>query len=143
MTDPIRIVVDGPPVPYSERTTLWRGKVGSQRRPKVVAYQTAISWAARQVMAGRPPLEGPIWFSATFFMPMPKRMRKMERIIAEQELLPHAKRPDRTNLLKAAEDALNGIVWVDDGQVSGGMPLKFYSRRPRVELTVEPWANNH
>lgn len=31
---------------------------------------------------------------------------------------PHAQRPDLDNLVKLVLDALNGVAWADDGQVS-------------------------
>jgi len=63
-------------------------------------------------------------------------MRVSDRRLAEQGLLWHTKRPDRTNLIKAAEDALNMVVWADDGQVCAGSATKRYSTRPRIEIMV-------
>ena len=41
-----------------------------------------------------------------------------------------------SNYVKAAEDALNGIVWVDDAQVVAGQQAKAYSDVERVEIVV-------
>jgi hypothetical protein len=43
---------------------------------------------------------------------------------------------DRTNYLKACEDALKGIVFRDDCQVIAGEPLKLYGTPPRTEIMV-------
>ena len=52
-------------------------------------------------MAGRPPLDCAVCLTMTAFMPIPTSgLRKAERALAEQELRPHAKRPDMTQLLK-------------------------------------------
>lgn len=49
------------------------------------------------------------------------------------------KRPDGDNLLKMVGDALNGIVWKDDGQIVDGRVRKFYHEiggAPRTEITI-------
>jgi Holliday junction resolvase RusA-like endonuclease len=45
-------------------------------------------------------------------------------------------------MLKSIKDALNGIYWLDDGQVCRMIPVngldsgKYYSELPRVEILV-------
>ena len=48
-------------------------------------------------------------------------------------------RPDRTNIGKLYEDALNGIVIVDDSQIVEGSVGKWYCERPRVEIFITPF----
>lgn len=44
----------------------------------------------------------------TFFMPVPKSMRKADKVLADQGALKHTKRPDLDNLVKMSIDALTG-----------------------------------
>jgi len=46
-------------------------------------------------------------------------------------------RPDLSNYVKFLEDALNGVVWMDDAQIVKLVALKDYSDNPRVELTIQ------
>jgi Holliday junction resolvase RusA-like endonuclease len=47
-----------------------------------------------------------------------------------------AGRPDLTKLVRAAEDALKGVVWADDGQVVGQGNRKVYGEKPGVRICV-------
>ena len=87
-------------------------------------------------MRGEPPIEGPIRLMVIFYLPIPKAMRKADRLLAEREELWHIKRPDRTNFLNAFEDAVTSIVWVDDSQVCAGAAFKRYSPDPRTVAVV-------
>jgi len=49
-------------------------------------------------------------------------------------------RPDGTNLQKAIEDALQGIVYWDDSQVCDVRTQKWFGEPARVEITVEEWT---
>jgi hypothetical protein len=44
-----------------------------------------------------------------------------------------------TQILKAAEDAFNKVVWTDDARVCRHILGKFYSPKPRLEIEVRPW----
>ena len=50
------------------------------------------------------------------------------------------KKPDLDNVIKAIADSLNGIAYKDDAQVVEVVSKKFYSDRPRVEVTIEDLA---
>ncbi|WP_250673527.1 RusA family crossover junction endodeoxyribonuclease [Paraclostridium ghonii] len=47
------------------------------------------------------------------------------------------KKPDLDNIIKSIADSLNGIAYKDDAQVVEVVSKKFYSNRPRVEVTIE------
>lgn len=50
------------------------------------------------------------------------------------------KKPDLDNVIKAIADSLNGIAYKDDAQIVEVVSKKFYSKRPRVEVTIEDLA---
>lgn len=45
--------------------------------------------------------------------------------------------PDVDNVAKSVLDALNGVAWDDDRAVSCLLINKYYSQRPRVEVTIK------
>ena len=47
------------------------------------------------------------------------------------------KKPDLDNVIKVIADSLNGIAYKDDAQIVEVVAKKFYSNRPRVEVTIE------
>ena len=53
------------------------------------------------------------------------------------EILPIIK-PDVDNYFKAVTDALKGIVWVDDNQITDVGMHKRYSDNPRTEINIWP-----
>jgi hypothetical protein len=56
-----------------------------------------------------------------------KRPKAMCGESFSQEKIPHTKKPDADNLLKAVMDALNKVAWNDDSQVISAKSSKFYS----------------
>ena len=48
------------------------------------------------------------------------------------------KKPDLSNVQKAAEDAINGVVFLDDALIVSSYAMKRYSDLPRVEVLVMP-----
>lgn len=45
-------------------------------------------------------------------------------------------KPDADNYAKGPLDAMKGIIWKDDGQIVDLIARKFYSSKPRIEITV-------
>ena len=79
------------------------------------------------------PLDGPLRFAATFYLPTPQALAKH---LAE---LP-TKRPDVDNLMHKLTDFFNGVFWHDDSQIVDLVIAKRYAfnGRPGVEITVAP-----
>lgn len=85
-----------------------------------------------QVLPSRPsaPLEGPLALRLTFFLPRPASLpRRVQH---------HTRRPDLDNLVKAVADALRGVVYHDDAQVTSLWAAKQYDATPGVAIRVEP-----
>lgn len=53
------------------------------------------------------------------------------------------KKPDCDNIAKIILDALNGIAYPDDSQVTCLLVMKRYSESPRVEVTLEAKENTY
>ena len=53
------------------------------------------------------------------------------------------KKPDNDNVVKIIQDALNLVAYHDDVQIVDCQLRKFYSDRPRVEVTIQgAWLGN-
>lgn len=81
--------------------------------------------------------EIPLVVTACIYRPIPKSLKKQEKILAEQgEKLP-VTRPDLDNYLKGILDALNKTVYKDDNQITAIHAYKFYSVNPRIEIEIK------
>ena len=82
----------------------------------------------------RRPLTDPIHLRVDFFLPKPKDLK-----IGRGNKVPHTKKPDADNLLKAVMDAMTEAgVWKDDAQVFWPEAPKWYAQdKTGAEITVE------
>lgn len=83
-----------------------------------------------QVLPVRPPLplDEPLGMSLIFYLPRPKSLpRRVRRPVT---------RPDASNLLKAVEDALLGVVYRDDSLLVDLVVRKYYDPAPGVQILV-------
>ena len=131
--------------------TVW-GEPVAQARPKfaragnhVIAYDPAksrsykqdVKMAALEVRPERP-LECPLSLTVKVFRSIPKGFSKKKAARALAGELRPATKPDLDNIVKGLKDALKGVVWCDDSQVVNLTAGKWYSDRPRVEITIRP-----
>jgi Holliday junction resolvase RusA-like endonuclease len=94
-------------------------------------WRTTLQQIAVEEMGDQPPFDGPIVCGFRFCMPVPKSPAKRDWFKA----MP-IKRPDLTKLTRAAEDALSGIVWVDDSQIVAYAHDKRYAWDGRIGLHI-------
>jgi len=101
----------------------------------LVPKRTHTEWAVMVGHIGRQhapavPLEGPISFTARFFMPKPAS--------AGRKVVFPMKRPDVDNLMHKLTDQWNGVFWLDDSQIVDLIVSKrFAADRCGVEISVE------
>lgn len=106
------------------------------------AWREAVGWAAKAAWKGGP-LEGPLRFQAIFFRrrPLAHFRRRSGQLTTELHdwasiAVPQTK-PDATKLLRSTEDALTGILWIDDAQVVSQAAGKLYGDQPGAIIIVE------
>ena len=51
--------------------------------------------------------------------------------------IPPTTKPDTSNMVKAIEDAMNGVAFVDDAQIVRLFATKLYAEVPGVDVRVE------
>jgi Holliday junction resolvase RusA-like endonuclease len=114
-----------------------KGKNGHFYTPaKTRAYEASLQWAARLEMKSKKPLSGAVKASVTAILPVPVSWPAEKRAEALLGLLRPTGRPDGDNLIKAAFDALNGLVWNDDAQVVEARVSKVYGKNPGIRIEV-------
>lgn len=86
-------------------------------------------------------LDGPLVMKVHIFRPIPKAFSKKKALQAEQGLLRPTTKPDVDNYLKGIKDALKNVIWKDDSQIVDVHTAKFYSNRPRVEVSVSEFQS--
>ena len=74
----------------------------------------------------------PILMDVIFHMPMPKSWSKKKKEMVCGQF--NRQKPDASNLLKAVEDALNGVVYHDDSQIVQVRVTKEWSFEGAMEL---------
>ena len=126
----VAFTVPGVPVAQPRqrvRIAAGNGKAFAQNytpaRHPVNGFKAAVALAAAAAYQG-PPLAGPLRLDVTFLLPRPGRLvwkkREMPRAWAPVK-------PDRDNLEKSLQDALNGQLWIDDQQIVTGNVRKLYA----------------
>lgn len=103
----------------------------------MTAYKQSVKY---HVMAQKPKLieTGAVGVSITFYVYPPKKLLTKKKIAQEltQESIYVDKKPDIDNYFKAVTDALEGILYKNDGQIAVVTMQKLYSLSPRTEIEV-------
>ncbi len=100
-------------------------------------YEAGLRYAAERVMAGKPPLTGPVVVDVVAGMPVPQSWSRKKQAQALAGIIRPTTRPDWENIGKML-DALNEIVWRDDAQVVDGRVRKVYREAPSLSIKVTP-----
>lgn len=133
----VRIIVPGKPVAKGRpRLTTINGHARAFTPDRTVRYENLVATAGAGAMNGAAPLEGALAVTLTAYFQLPKGASKARRVVAAEGRDWHTCRPDGDNIIKAACDALNGIVWRDDAQVASVQIVKLYQETPRLEIEV-------
>jgi Holliday junction resolvase RusA-like endonuclease len=83
-------------------------------------------------------LVGPVEMHLTFYMPIPKSASSRMKLQMRNEIILPDKKPDFDNLAYLVTNALKGIVYKDDAQVTDCVIRKRYSDKPRTVIKVIP-----
>lgn len=112
----------------SARTMPWRQEVaGAAER-------------ARRSSSEEWPTNGPVELRATFYLPRPAGHLGKKGVRPSAPKYP-ATKPDLSKLVRAIEDALTGIVYVDDARIVRHVIYKRYADlgvSPRAEIEIVP-----
>jgi len=127
----VQFTIPGPPCPWARAGK--HGKVqftpSKQRNAMAVAKDLAF-----QAMNGHPPFEGPLELTILAIYPWPTSMPKKRRNAPGGYF--KTTKPDGSNILKLVEDAMNGVVYVDDAQIANLQVQKQYGLTAMTRVTV-------
>ena len=104
---------------------------------KTINYEAALKYAAMQVMGDRAPLDGPLHIDLDIVLPISPSWPKKRQAAARAGGEWPTKKPDYDNVAKML-DALNLVVWIDDGQIVSANIRKRYGDKPGLWVKVKP-----
>ena len=108
--------------------------VGTYDPAKSKGYKLDIKY---QVMAEHPiKMQGPLTMTVDFMMPRPKAHYGAKGLKSNAPFY-HEKKPDIDNLIKGLCDALTGILWDDDTQISVLVATKKYSETVGIRMYLQ------
>lgn len=131
------------PAPRPRKGTLKLGKGENQIKverwydPGSKDKKAIRSYVKKMLPDDYDPIDAEIYIEIKTFKPMIKAFSKVEQFLAEARILRPDKKPDVDNYAKTVLDAINGLVWTDDGRVVDLHIQKFYSVIPRVEVNIK------
>lgn len=85
----------------------------------------------------QPMITTPMKFKCTTYFPIPSSMNKVEKILAELGYIRPISKPDWDNVGKTYSDMVQEQLVLDDSLIIEGKVSKFYSAKPRVEISIE------
>ena len=135
MRDPVVFIIWSEPVAKG-RPRFSRRRTYTPKKTK--QYEDRVAEIARREMQSKPPLGGAVRMEVIACFRVPPSWPRWKRLAAQAGLLGHTHRPDLDNLGKAISDALNGIVYEDDSQITEMDIKKSYGYRDCVQVKITP-----
>lgn len=99
-------------------------------------YESIVQAEYRRQVGNLPPFTGSVEIYITAYKKIAKSLPKYKKKRLTETLTPCTKKPDIDNILKIIMDALNGLAYLDDKQVTNAGACKFYDEVPHVEVTI-------
>lgn len=117
----IQFSVAGVPVPQGSKRHVGNGiMIESAKNLKPWRAEVRAEAIAAMAQFGLTPATGPVRLECEFTFSRPKshyRTGKRANELREDMPIYKASKPDISKLVRAVEDAMTGVVWVDDSQV--------------------------
>lgn len=120
------------------RTSIVAGHTKSYTPDKTVIYENLIKMEYLRQCSGRKfDSQTALDMRVVAYYPIPKSTSKKKREAMLAHKIRPIKKPDSSNVLKAVEDALNGVAYHDDTQIVDSQIRRFYGENPRVVVTIQ------
>ncbi len=143
MTKTIAFWVPGIPRPGGSKRAFYNPRLGRamivDACSKNKEWRAAVAWAAKEVFSGTP-LRCPLRVSFKFEFTRPAShfgTGKNSGYVRDSAPSYKTTKPDVTKLVRSTEDALTGILWVDDSQIVNQTAWKRYGDRNGCQIEVE------
>lgn len=142
----IEIVVPGIPKPAGSKRVVTNRSTGKayviDACDKSRDWKTTVAQVARDGYKGGPN-QCPIRLEIEFIFPRPKSHFRSNGKLKPNAPYGKSTKPDLTKLVRAVEDALTGIIWIDDAQVVLTIAEKHYpslTQCPCTLITINQWG---
>lgn len=130
----VKFTIDGEPVGKARpRMNTSTGKAYTPDKTRM--YEDYIKLLYRSQIKHY--FEGYVRVSIKAFYGVAKSDSKKKKEDKLSNILRPSKKPDIDNIVKLIADGLNDIAYKDDTQIVEMQAMKFYSDKPRVEVTIE------
>lgn len=104
--------------------------------PKTEAYEKTLAEAGALFMRGKMPTENPVALLVHVFKEIPASWSKTDKAKAEAGYIVPTSKPDGDNYLKAVQDSLNKIAYLDDSQIVDARVIKRYDPEPGLRVEI-------
>ena len=98
-------------------------------------YEEQVRLAFKSQLRGQQPFTGAVGMDITVCVGLPRVSKKKQAMMLAGEIVP-AKKPDADNIAKIIMDALSGLAYEDDKQVTTLVISKHYEMTPHVEVRM-------
>jgi Holliday junction resolvase RusA-like endonuclease len=136
--DPVTVVIDGPAVAKGRPRMTRRGIAYTPAATR--KYEAHGRLAAQLAMMDRAPIATAAKLAVLIELPIPSSWSRRRQQAALSGDIRPTTRPDIDNYVKAALDAINGVVITDDSIITELAARKRYGLDPKLILTVAPVA---
>lgn len=145
----ISVTAHGTPAPQGSKKPFRNQYTGRihlvEQSNRVKPWRQDVKHAALAAVDSKPgwtPLDGPLAVSMTFTFSRPKshyRTGRNAHLLKDSAPTRHASTPDLSKLLRSTEDALTGVVWVDDARVTEYVRLgKWFASVDAPDVLITP-----
>lgn len=132
----IRFTVPGPPQGKGRPRFTRSGRVYTPK--KTADYETAIALAYKAGSGNfRFDRDSTVRVDIDAYYPIPKSDSKKKQAAKRANRIRPTVKPDADNLGKIVMDALNGLAYDDDKQVTALHVAKYYSETPRIVIALQ------
>lgn len=150
----IHLAIDAEPIPAGSHRAVpirkWGETVGHRvlhDNPRTAGFMLYVRHVATQAMRlGYPKLEpwpGPVRMTSLFYFTRPKShygTGKNAAILKPSAPAIKTTKPDLSKLVRALEDGLTGVVYVDDAQIVSHVAEKQFGDRSDCYVALELWG---
>ena len=123
----IKFQIDARPQPKERPYSIGRGK--RRTPPRTVNFELTVAAEFRLQHPFHEILTGPVGMEVDIQFRRPKTVKNGYR---------HTSPGDATNIVKAIEDGLNRVAWVDDRQVADSHVIKHWGDCDRIVVSIWP-----
>ena len=137
----INLVIEGIARPQGSKRHVGKGRMIESSK-YVGDWRTWVRHRAREEMNGRPAILGPVQIAILFEFDRPRKHFKANGELRPDAPAYHTGRPDVDKLLRAILDALTGVCFKDDSQVSRCFTEKPYGTAAQTVIDIAELADD-